>query len=175
MTGEAWICCFAIIPMSNMALSCHYGTEFRKNPAGVNSSYPSLYLRGGKRSREGKGAIKWPKLSQLHTLPTLLIQNITLIGRAPDSTFLALVIHFVFLGMQQREDPRVKWLICLRMESKLNCLLNILFSPKHSRSARWGAGRVSTGCSAPHLPCQVTRSQITVHEISKQAALQVWE
>lgn len=74
---SSWICCSVIISMSNMALSFHCRIEFGKNQAGGESSYPSIYLREGRREG-GKGTTKQPAKGFSVTRAPLLIQNIIL-------------------------------------------------------------------------------------------------
>lgn len=132
---DFWICCSSIMPVSNVTLLCHFRIELRKNQAREGNSYPSIYLRGGERNN---GNNKVASQRFLSFSLSALIQNIIpyycgrsrwRILRFGDS------LHFPY-NSQRTEDPRVKWLICLRTQSKLNCSLRILFSQKHSRSSQ---------------------------------------
>lgn len=74
---SSWICCSVIISMSNAALSFHCRIEFRKNQAGEERSYPSIYLREGRRGR-GRRNNKVSSQRFLSYSLSLLIQNIIL-------------------------------------------------------------------------------------------------
>lgn len=172
MKCDFWICCSSIISMSNMALSCHFRIELRKNQAGEENSYPSIYLRGGEGSN-GNNKVASQRFLSFFLPP--LIQNIILyycgrtrrhILRSGDS------LSFPENTMDRRSPCEVADLPPDQVQAKL--LPSHSVFPESQQVLTGGKGLQGGWLpTSPLAKSQGLRAQ--ADELSRQAFPQVWE